>query len=85
MRRGDSNEYPQSMFWAEIWRISEFFIWKFSCFGGKIFRVFEYACFHNGCFQTGFMDISDGALGLGSVGRLASPRVVGIKGTGYIR
>ena len=22
--RGGSNEYPQSMFWAEIWKISEF-------------------------------------------------------------
>ena len=25
-RRGSSNEYPQSMFWAEIWRISDFFL-----------------------------------------------------------
>ena len=24
-RWGGSNEYPQSMFWAEIWKISEFF------------------------------------------------------------
>ena len=24
-RRGGSNEYPQSMFWAETWKISEFF------------------------------------------------------------
>ena len=40
-RRGGSNEYPQSMFWAEIWKISEFFIWKFSFFGGKRFSVFE--------------------------------------------
>ena len=31
-RRGGSNEYPQSMFWAEIWKISEVFIWKFSDF-----------------------------------------------------
>ena len=23
-RQGSSNEYPQSMFWAEIWKISEF-------------------------------------------------------------
>ena len=23
-RRGDSNEYSQSMFWAEIWKTSEF-------------------------------------------------------------
>ena len=40
-RRGGSNEYPQSMFWADIWKISESFIWKFSFFGGKIFSVFE--------------------------------------------
>ena len=25
--RGGSNEYPQSMFWIGIWKISEFFIW----------------------------------------------------------
>ena len=31
-RRGGSNEYPQSMFWAEIWKILEFFIWKFASF-----------------------------------------------------
>ena len=31
-RRGGSNEYPQSMFWAEIWKISEFCIWKLSGF-----------------------------------------------------
>ena len=24
------------MFWAEIWKISDFFIWKFSVFGGKV-------------------------------------------------
>ena len=30
--RGGSNEYPQSMFWAEIWKISHIFIWKFSVF-----------------------------------------------------
>ena len=36
--RGGSNEYPQSMFWSEIWKISEFFVWKFSCFGGKVFE-----------------------------------------------
>ena len=47
-RQGGSNEYPQSMFWAEIWKISEFFIWKFSFFFcGKIFSIFEYACFRN--------------------------------------
>ena len=28
-RRGGSNEYPQSMFWAEIWKISEFLSEKF--------------------------------------------------------
>ena len=31
-RRGGSNEYLQSMFWAGIWRISEFFIWIFFLF-----------------------------------------------------
>ena len=40
-RQGGSNEYPQSMFCAEIWKISEFFIWKFSFFGDKIFSIFE--------------------------------------------
>ena len=38
-RWGSSNEYPQSMFWTEIWKISEFFIWKFSDFGGEIFYM----------------------------------------------
>ena len=28
-RRGGSNEYLQSMFWVEIWKTSEFFIWNF--------------------------------------------------------
>ena len=28
-RRGGSNEYPQSMFWVEIWKISEFLSWNF--------------------------------------------------------
>ena len=36
-----SNEYPQSMFWAEIWKISDFFIWKFSDIGGEIFYIIE--------------------------------------------
>ena len=38
---GCSNEYPQSMFSAEIWKISEFFIWIVSVFGGEIFYIFE--------------------------------------------
>ena len=38
---GCSNEYPQFMYWAKIWKISEFFIWKFSVFGGEIFYIFE--------------------------------------------
>ena len=40
-RRGGSNDYPQSTFWAEIWKISEFFIWKFSVSGDEIFYIFE--------------------------------------------
>ena len=43
-RQDSSDEYPQSMFWVEIWKISEFFIWKFSVFGGEIFHMFEYRC-----------------------------------------
>ena len=39
-RWGGSNEYPQSMFWAEVWKIPEFFIWKCSFFGGEIFSIF---------------------------------------------
>ena len=31
-RRGGSNEYPQSVFWIEIWKISEYFIWKIAIF-----------------------------------------------------
>ena len=56
-RRGGSNEYPQSMFWAEIWKISEFFIWKFSFFDGKIFSIFEKACFRNG-MQGGKQEVT---------------------------
>ena len=40
-RRGGSNEYSQSMFWAEIWNISEFLIWKFSVYGVEIFCIYE--------------------------------------------
>ena len=41
-RRGGSNEYPQSVFWAKIWKISEFYlISNFSVFGGEIFYIFE--------------------------------------------
>ena len=39
-RRGGSNEYSQSMFLAEIWKISEFFIWKFSFFLVVKFSVY---------------------------------------------
>ena len=39
-RRGGSNEYPQSMFWAEIWKISKFFIWKFSFFWVVKFSIY---------------------------------------------
>ena len=41
-RRGGSNEHSQSMFLAEIKKkYQNFFIWKFSFFGDKIFSVFE--------------------------------------------
>ena len=35
------------MFRAEIWKLPEFFIWKFSFFAGKILNIFELACFRN--------------------------------------
>ena len=56
-RRGGSNEYPQSMFWAEIWKISDIFIWKCSFFGCKIFNIFEWACFRNVMFSC--QNVSD--------------------------
>ena len=41
-RRGGSNEYPQSMFWAEILKKSEFFYLKiFNFFLGEMFYIFE--------------------------------------------
>ena len=39
--RGGSNENPQSMFWAEIWKISEFLSKNFQLFGGEHFNIFE--------------------------------------------
>ena len=39
--RGGSNEYPQSMFWAEIWKISGFISENICVFGGEIFYMFE--------------------------------------------
>ena len=45
-RWGGSNGYPQSMFWAEIWKYQIFFIWKvfiFSCkyasMGGNSIKI----------------------------------------------
>ena len=38
--RGGSHEYPQSVFCAEIWKISEFFIRKFSFFLVVKFSVY---------------------------------------------
>ena len=40
-RRGGSNEYSQSMFWAEIWKISVFFYLKiFRFFWGVKFSIY---------------------------------------------
>ena len=41
LRQGDSNEYLQSMFWAEIWKNIRFLSENFSVFGGAIFNIFE--------------------------------------------
>ena len=39
-QRGGSNEYSQSMFWAE-YENYKIFIWKLSVFDGEIFSIFE--------------------------------------------
>ena len=46
-RWGGFNEYPQFMFWAEMWKISDFFIWNLSVYENDIFNIFEQACFRN--------------------------------------
>ena len=38
---GGSNEYPQSMFWAEIWKKYQNFYLKIFSFWGEIFNIFE--------------------------------------------
>ena len=47
---GGSNEYPQSMFWTELRKISAVFIWKVSFFGSKISNIFEQACLRNASY-----------------------------------
>ena len=39
-RRGGSNEYPQSMFWAEIWKISEFILSEYFQFLEVKFSIY---------------------------------------------
>ena len=52
-RRGGSNEYPKSMFWAEIWKISEFlsenfqfvFVVKFSMYlNSRLHNAYDLTC-----------------------------------------
>ena len=50
--RGGSNEYPQSMFWAEIWNISEFLSENFQFLVVRFSIYFEQACFPNVHFTT---------------------------------
>ena len=40
-RRGGSNEYPQSMFLAEIWKKNQIFLSENFQFGGEILDIFE--------------------------------------------
>ena len=56
-RRGSSNEYPQSMFWADIWKISGFLSENFWVFGDEIFYIFEKACFRNGTHYVIILNI----------------------------
>ena len=47
-RQGGSNEYPQSMFWAETWKISDFLSENVRVsVVKKCFIIFELACFRN--------------------------------------
>ena len=39
--QGGSNEYPQSMFWAEVWKNIRIFYLKIFIFCGKIFSIIE--------------------------------------------
>ena len=39
-RRGGSNEYPQSMFWPEVWEISEFLSETFHFLVVEMFSIF---------------------------------------------
>ena len=45
--RGGSNEYPQSMFWADIWKISEYFYLKIFLFLEVTFSLYLKVCFRN--------------------------------------
>ena len=55
--QGGSNEYPQSMFWVEIWKISEFFLSenfqflevKFSIYLNRRVFVMERVLDNQGC------------------------------------
>ena len=44
-RRGDSNEYPQSMFWAEIWKVSDFLSENFQVLVVKFSIYLKRHCF----------------------------------------
>ena len=54
-RRGGSNEYPQSMFWAEIWKISEFLSENFQFLVVKFSIYFNrhvFVMLKNSSFET---------------------------------
>ena len=62
-RRGGSNEYPQSMFWAKLWKISEFFYLKIFSFlevkfsiylNRRVFVMYPFSA-HEDSDQTGRM------------------------------
>ena len=47
-RRGGSNVYPQSMFWAKIRKISKLFYWNFQFLQFKKSLFMSWASFRNG-------------------------------------
>ena len=46
-RRGGSNGGPTIYVWNRNMKNIIFFLSENSVFGGEIFNIFEYACFHN--------------------------------------
>ena len=61
-RRGDSNEYSQSMFWTEIWKVSEFLsenfhflVVKFSIYLNRLVFVMPWPSIYRSAFSDSIL------------------------------